>query len=111
MMADVGAEDPEDYVFGDVGGVVGDALEIAGDEKGVERLLRALRLFVHAADEDDEGFVAHAVDDVIHFEHGLGEFGFAFDKGFEGAANHGTDGGGHTADVIEPTRHSSEKGR
>ena len=37
-MTDVRAAHPEDHIFGDVGGVIGDALQIAGDQQGIERL-------------------------------------------------------------------------
>src|SRR5208283_4435574 len=46
-----------------------------------------------------KGFVAHAVDDVIHFEHGLRKLGFALDERLQGPAHHGADGGGHAADI------------
>ena len=44
-MADVCAANPEDDVLGDVGGVVADPLEVAGDDEGVEGLRSQLRLF------------------------------------------------------------------
>ena len=47
VVADVGALHPEDYVFGDVGGVVGYALEVAGYEQRVERLAYHFRTLVH----------------------------------------------------------------
>ena len=39
MVADVGSEDPEDDIFGNVGGMVGDAFQVAGDQECVQRLL------------------------------------------------------------------------
>jgi hypothetical protein len=99
VVADVGSEDPEDDIFGDVGSVIGDAFEIASNEKGVESLLRGLGFFVHLADKNNEGLVTHAVDDVIHLEDRLREFGLAVNKGFEGAADHGADGCRHAMDV------------
>ncbi len=47
----------------------------------------------------DEGVVAHAVDDVIHFEHRLGQFGLALDECFQCAAHHRTDGRTHARDI------------
>ena len=38
FVADVGAANPEDDVFRDVGGVVGGALQVARDDDGVEGL-------------------------------------------------------------------------
>jgi len=57
-MANVGAEHPEDDVFGNVRRMVGDALEVAGDEEGIERLLRDFRLLVCDAYEDYERLIA-----------------------------------------------------
>ena len=79
--------------------MVGHSFQIAGYQKRVERLLGYLRLFVHLPDQDDKGFVPHAINYVIHFEHGLGEFGFTFDKRFQCPAHHGADGRGHARDV------------
>ncbi len=42
-MANVGAAHPENHVFGDVGGVVGDSLQGARDEQHVQRLAGAVR--------------------------------------------------------------------
>ena len=36
--------------------------------------------FVHGLHQHDEGFVLHAVDHVVHLEHGLRQFGLAFDE-------------------------------
>jgi len=38
LVADVGSADPEDDVFGDVGGVVAYALKVAGDDQRVQGL-------------------------------------------------------------------------
>ena len=80
VVADVGALHPEDDVFGDVGGVVGDSLQVAGHEQRIERLAHDFRAIVHGLDELNEGIVAHAVDHVVHFEDGLRQFGFAFNE-------------------------------
>jgi hypothetical protein len=99
MMTDIGSENPENYVFGNVGGVVCYAFEIARYQESIQRLLSYLRLFVHLSHEHDKSFVAHAVDNVIHFEHGLGQFGFAFHERLQGATYHGADGSGHASDI------------
>ena len=41
-MADVCPADPEDNVFRDIGGVIGDALEIAGNQQHIQRLVQNL---------------------------------------------------------------------
>src|ERR1700691_1060662 len=99
VVADVGALHPEDYVFGDVGGVVGDALQVAGHEQSVECLPHDFGTLIHGLDQLDEGIVFHAVDHVIHFEDSLREFDLALDEGFESAANHGADGCAHAGDI------------
>ena len=40
VMTDVGATYPEDHVFGDVGGVIGHAFEVARHDQSVKRLPR-----------------------------------------------------------------------
>ena len=39
LVPDVGAADPEDDVFGDVGSVIADALQVTGHDDRVQRLL------------------------------------------------------------------------
>ena len=89
FVTNVGAADPEDDVFGDVGGVVADALEIAGDDQGVEGLGGELGFFLDEGGERVEGSVVHVVDLIVEFEDGAGEVGIAFDEGLEGFADHG----------------------
>src|SRR5579864_8091228 len=55
VVADVGALYPEDDIFGDVGGVVCDALQIAGDEQGIERLANDVGTLIHRLDQLNEG--------------------------------------------------------
>src|ERR1700758_3435583 len=99
VVAHVGALYPEDDVFGNVGGVVGDALQIAGYQQRIERLAHNFWPIVHSLDQLDEGIVAHAIDDVIHFENSLREFDLAFDERFQGTAHHGTDRSAHARDI------------
>ena len=88
-MADVGAAHPEDDVFGDVGGVVAYALEVAGDDERVERLRSQLGLVLDEGAERGEGCVVHLVDLIVELEDGFGELGVGFDEGLEGFADHG----------------------
>ena len=99
VVADVGALHPEDDVFGNIGGVVGDTLEIARHQQRVERLPHHIRALVHGLHQLDEGIVFHAIDDVIHFEDSLRQFGLAFDEGFESAPHHGAHRRTHARDV------------
>src|SRR5579863_2427570 len=104
VVPDVGALHPEDYVFGDVGGVVGDAFQIAGHQQRVQSLTDDFGVVVHGLDQLDESVVAHAVDHAVHFEHGLRQFDFTFNKRFQRAANHGADRGAHAGDVNRQLR-------
>jgi hypothetical protein len=98
-VAHVGAAYPENDIFSDVGGVIGYALQVAGDEQRIEGLTGDFGPIIHRLNEADEGFVFHAVDHVIHFKDGLGEFSFAFDERFERTPDHGGDGCGHARDI------------
>src|SRR5215471_16899281 len=71
---------PEDDILGDVGGVVGNAFQVASDEQGVQCLTNDFGAIIHGLDELNEGVVPHAIDDVVHFKDGLGEFNLAFDE-------------------------------
>ena len=78
MVADVSSENPEDYVFGNIGGMVGDTFQVARHQQRIQRLSSYMRLFVHLSREHDKGLVSHAIDYVIHFQHCLGQVGFSF---------------------------------
>ena len=88
MVANVCAAHPEDDVFGDVGGVVADALEVAGDDEGVEGLRGELGFLLDERAEGVEGCVVHLIDLVIEQEDRVRELGVGFDEGVEGFANH-----------------------
>jgi hypothetical protein len=77
--------------------MVCNSLQISSYQKSIQCLLSDLRLFVHPSHEHDKSLIAHAVDDVIHFQNGLSQLGFAFDEGFESAPHHRTHGGGHAS--------------
>ncbi len=99
VVADVGSANPEDDVFGDVGGVVADALQIARDDERVERLRSQLGLFLDERAERVEGGVVHLVDLIVEQEDGLGEFGVGFDEGLQRFAHHRRGERGELGDV------------
>jgi hypothetical protein len=99
VVADVGALHPEDDIFGDVGSVVSDALQIAGDEQGVKRLAHDVWALVHRLDQLYKSIIAHAIDDIVHLEDGLCEFNFSLNEGLQGAPNHRTDRSSHACNV------------
>ena len=106
-MAHIGALHPEDHVLGDVGGVVGHALQIAGHQQRIQRLPHHVRALIHGLDQLDEGFVAHAVDHVVHFEHGLRQFDLAFNERLQRAAHHGADRRTHAGNIDRQVRQGS----
>ena len=99
VVAYVGSADPEDDVFRDVGGVVADALEVAGDDEGVEGLGGEFGALLDEGAERVEGGVVHLVDLIVHFEDRAGEIGVGFDEGLEGFAHHGGGERGKLGDV------------
>jgi hypothetical protein len=99
VVAYIGSADPEDNVLGDVGGVICDSLQITGNQQRVQGLTGLGGLLVHAFDQIDESFVAHAVDHIVHLEHGLRQLSFGLDKGFQSSPHHGTGGGSHAWDI------------
>ena len=98
-MADVGAPDPEDHVFGDVGGVVGGALEVAGDDDGAEGLAAEDGVLLHDGDEFGLDGAVEVVDLVVEFEDRLGQLGVGFEQRLDGAAHHDADLFAHVGDV------------
>src|SRR5579871_4796304 len=99
IVAHIRALDPEDDVLGDVGGVVGNTLQISSDQQSIECLAHNVGALIHGLDQLDESVIAHAVDDVIHLKHRLRELDFAFNERFQSATNHSADGSTHAADV------------
>ncbi len=71
-VADVLALDDVDDVFGDVGGMVADALEIFGDEDEFERGEDHAGIAHHVGEEFAKDLVAVVVDLVVHGENFLG---------------------------------------
>src|SRR5258708_19045872 len=98
-MTHIGSENPEDDVLGNVGSVVRHAFQIASHQESIYCLLSHLRLFVHLSHEHDKSFILHTVDDVIHFQHSLGELCFAFHERLQGAPHHGAYRGRHATDI------------
>ncbi len=57
------------------------------------------RPVIHRLHQLDEGIVAHAVDDIVHFEDCLRKFDLPFDERLQRAPHHGADRGPHAGDV------------
>src|SRR6266404_2750086 len=99
IVPDIGTLHPEDDVLGDVGGVVGNALQIASHQEGIQSLAYDLGALVHGLDQLNEGIVAHAVDHVVHFEDGLSQLDFAFNERLQCSTNHCAYGSTHAGNV------------
>ena len=87
-MADVLALDEVDDVFGDVGGVVADALEVFGDEDQFERGEDDAGIAHHVGKQFAENLIAVVVHLIVGGEDFLREFDVAADDGVEGVADH-----------------------
>src|SRR5436305_10882012 len=98
-MAHIRALHPEDHILGDVSGMVGHSLQITRDQQRVQRLAYELGMVVHALHQLNEGVVAHAIDDVIHFEYRVREFNLALNERLQSATDHRTHGGPHSSDI------------
>src|SRR5580698_9913134 len=80
VVTDIRSAHPEDYIFRNIGGVIGDALQITSHEQCIERLPGYFGTIVHGLDQRNEGLVFHAIDDIIHFKNSLRKLGFAFNE-------------------------------
>src|ERR1043165_7712680 len=87
-VAHVFAAGPEDDVFGDVGGVVGDALEVARNDDRVDAHARRLWVGLDQASQHELRFAVHAVDVVIHDAYLFGELRIGANERVQRAANH-----------------------
>src|SRR6266403_4686921 len=88
VVADVLALDEVDDVFGDVGGVVADALEVLGDEDEFEGGKYHAGIAHHVGKQFTENLVAVVVHLIVGGEDALRELDVAADDGVEGIANH-----------------------
>src|SRR6266478_3906195 len=88
VVADVLALDEVDDVFGDVGGVVADALEVLGDEDQFERGKDDAGIAHHVGKQFTENLVAVVVHLIVGGEDALRQLDVAADDGVEGVANH-----------------------
>jgi hypothetical protein len=87
-VADVLALDDVDDVFGDVGGVIADALEIFGDEDQLEGGKDDAGIAHHVGEEFAEDLIAEVIDLVVAGQNLLSEINVAADDSVEGVANH-----------------------
>src|SRR5207249_507448 len=96
---DVLALDEVDDVFGDVGGVVADALEVLGDEDELERGKDDAGITHHVGKQFTENLVAVVVHLIVGGQDALRELDVAADDGVESVANHFLDEFAHTREI------------
>ena len=85
-MPNVGSPNPENDVFCDVCGVVGDALEIPHYDQRVQGLIDLLGSFVHPPHEANPSLIVHPIHYVIHLEHCIGQVSIPLDECVQSAA-------------------------
>src|SRR6266705_5197744 len=98
-MADVLALDEVDDVFGDVGGVVADALEVLGDEDQFERGKDDTGIAHHIGKQFTKNLIAVVVYLIIGGQDTLRKLHIAADDGVEGIANHFFDEFAHAREI------------
>src|SRR3990172_11428881 len=87
-VADVVAGDDVNYVLGDIGGMVGDALQIFGHQDQLEGLKDHGGITHHVAQQLAEDLVAQAVHLVVANQHRTGQLDVAVDQCVEAVADH-----------------------
>ena len=89
VVADVDSIQKIGDILGDIGGVVGDAFEIAYDEHQFERCFQRVHIARHGMKElaGDSGH--EAISLVVVFQYLLGLLPIAIEKGADAAGNHG----------------------
>src|SRR5438105_9872861 len=99
VVADVLALDEVDDVFGDVGGVVADALEVFGDEDQFESGKDDAGIAHHVGKQFTKNLVAVVVHLIVGGKDALRELDVAADDGVEGVADHFLDEFAHARKV------------
>src|SRR6058998_3293968 len=99
-MADVKSADPEDDVFGNVGSVVGDALEVTRGENELHAGAHQLGLLSHVLEQLLENAVAVLTHDIVAFENLRGHLEVPENQGAKTLADHGAYGGGHGSQLF-----------
>ena len=87
-MTDVAAGDKVDDVFGDVRGMVADALEILGDQDQLESGEHDRGIFHHVSKELAKELVAQAIHLIVALEHAAGEIDVSADESIQAVAHH-----------------------
>src|SRR5579875_3816104 len=87
-MTHIGALNEENHVFSDIGGVVGNALEVASDKHQVDAAAYDCRVRLHIAHKLVVNRIPHLINCVVRLENTAGETGIPLDEGVETVAKH-----------------------
>src|SRR5262245_54147028 len=88
VMSHVGAADPEDDVFSNVGGVVGYAFQVAGYDERVQGIAMSLDAVRHGKVSGFKDLAVHVVHQIVTLEHGLRQRSIRGEKSIQGIAHH-----------------------
>src|SRR6266404_796020 len=87
-MANVASGDHVDHVFGDIGGVVGDAFQVLRHQDQLEGGVHDRRIAHHIGQQLAENLVAELVDLIVAREHGARQFDVTAHQRIEAVAHH-----------------------
>src|SRR5438445_4305846 len=99
-MADVKSADPKDDVFGNVGGVVRDAFQVARGKNELHAGAHQLGLLSHVLEQLLKNAIAVLIHDIVAFENLRGHLHVAENKGAKALADHAAHGGGHGSQLF-----------
>jgi hypothetical protein len=99
LVADIRTADPEDDVCSDIGGVIGDALEIAAYDDALEGLASDGGAILNDPDELHLRDAVHAVDLIVHLTDVFSQLSITIEQRLDGRANHLTGVLTHIGDI------------
>src|ERR1700684_4084742 len=98
-MPDVDPLHQKQYVLGDIGGVVGNALQVADHHHQVESLVNVGGVLFHEAGELVVAGGTEGIDGVIGGEHAPRQVRVAMDESIQRLTHHGLDQAGDVRDI------------
>ena len=87
-MADIFASDRKDHVLGDIGRMISDTLQVAGDQDQIESALDRAGIRDHIGDQLAEDLVLVSIDAVVAIENLTGQFDVSPNQRVERLANY-----------------------
>ena len=80
LVTDIRSLDPEDDILGDIGGVIRYALQAAADHQRIQGLRSEMAFGAHDMRQSHVRGAIHAIDSIVHAEHGLGHLRICLDE-------------------------------